>query len=137
MLGLNSTFEGQHVNNSFYLEIQQCLLISMQHYRHSSTSNSTQETHFDTKRNDTHSTMHLTIQKTSMPSISSVGAQRFSISKHICTSRKHSMRISAAAASDATEVRYIFRIFRMFFALSKKPMYSDFFPTAPALQPPL
>ncbi|KAG7670467.1 putative Indole-3-glycerol phosphate synthase, chloroplastic [Nannochloris sp. 'desiccata'] len=38
-----------------------------------------------------------------MPTLSSIGAQRPAIVKHIGTSRRHSMKISAAAASDATE----------------------------------
>ena len=51
--------------------------------------------------------MRLTIQKPSMASFSSVVAQRSAISKHICPTRRHNMRINAAAASDAAEVRSI------------------------------
>lgn len=57
--------------------------------------------------------MRLTTLKTSMPTLSSIGAQRPAIVKHIGTSRRHSMKISAAAASDATEVRPFYRFWNV------------------------
>ena len=75
-----------------------------------------------------HSTMRLTTLKTSMPSLSSVGAQRPAINQHIGASRRHSMSIKAAAASDATEVWPIPSFRRFFFAMSQHESISKGFP---------
>jgi hypothetical protein len=56
-----------------------------------------------------------TTLKTSMPT-SSIRAQRPAIVKHIGTSRRHCMKISAASAPDTTEVRPFYNLWKILFS---------------------